>query len=78
LNAFCSIVFHYNPSWPILSWNHFPYPSRLWQVFFVVFDKSNIFAIIALGDWWRKWKQAITISFHIKCKYISFPSKLVK
>jgi hypothetical protein len=34
LNAFCSIVFHYNPSWPILSWNHFPYPSRLWQGFF--------------------------------------------
>jgi len=46
--------------------------------FFFIFDKPNIFAIISLEDWWKKWKQAIALPLHIKCKYVSLSSKQTK
>jgi len=46
--------------------------------FSFVFDNLNIFVIIAFISWRRKWKHAVALPSHIKCKYVYFPSKIMK
>lgn len=43
-----------------------------------IFDKPNVFAIIAFKNWCRKRKQAIALHLHIKYKYVSFLGKPMK
>jgi hypothetical protein len=43
-----------------------------------VFNKPNIIPVISLRDRWRRWKQAIDLPLHVKCKYVSLLSKPMK